>query len=355
MENFVIIRSENFRAKSDFEQKIDDYLMSGQVVCVWGGSGVGKTYSCNRVLQEHSFVDINCDITRSKRCTQDMLKKIAGTSSVLFFDDVLIDCPGFTPIADFIENQVCITGPVLFTIRDPTKFKKYFKDIEIKYLELSGPNKRFEIISAECMEKFGLKVGKNDDFYSTRDNIVDLICKGGRGYERFLGQGIEEHGHNADLIFSNYNCDTIKDAAIVSDSLSRSDVLDDKIYEGNWDFLPYFTLHSCVIPSMIVGNKTDPADIRPGTSWTKLYNQKMREKHFGNMKSRVTKSNVDVDFISYFMRILLKMSCDEMKNICISYGIRSQDIDFMNHLVFTKLKGKALNTLKKHLKHHAHQ
>ena len=30
-----------------------------------------------------------------------------------------------------------------------------------------------------------------------------------------------------------------------------------------------------------------------------------------------------------------------------------QDIDFMNHLVDIKLKGRSLNILKKHLKHHA--
>ena len=355
MENFVIIRSENSRPKNDFENKIDDYLMSGLVVCVWGGSGVGKTWSSKRVLEEHSFVDFNSDITRSKKDTQNMLEKISGTSSVLFFDDLYVDCPGFSVLVNFLDNQKCVTGPVLITMRNPEKFKKNFKNIQIKYLELGGTNKRFEIISTECMNKFGLKAEKIDDFYSTRDNIHDLICKGGRGYQRFMCNGIEEHGHNADLIFSNYKCDSIEDVLTVADSLSSSDVFDDKIYDGNWDFLPYFTLHSCVIPSRVVGNTIDEKDLTPGTCWTKLYNQKMREKQLTNMKSRVTKSNVDIDFITYFMKILTTLSSDEMKELCMSYSIKSQDIDFMNHLVGTKLKGRSLNILKKHLKQHAHQ
>ena len=49
----------------------------------------------------------------------------------------------------------------------------------------------------------------------------------------------------------------------------------------------------------------------------------------------------------------MKMSPDEMKELCMSYGIRSQDIDFMNHLIDDKLKGRSLNILKKHLKQHA--
>lgn len=355
MENFVIIRSENSRPKNNFENKIDECLMSGLVVCVWGGSGVGKTWSCKRVLEEHSFVDFSSDITRSKKDTQDMLEKIQGTSSVLFFDDLSIDCAGFPSIVDFLDNQTCVTGPILITMRNPEKFMKNFKNIEIQYLELKGPNKRFEIISTECMNRFGLKTENVDEFYTTRDNIHDLICKGGGGYQRFIGKGIEEHGHNADLIFSNYKCTSIEDTLTVADSLSTSDIFDDKIYEGNWDFLPYFTLHSCVIPSMVMGNTIDEKDLAPGTCWTKLYNQKMREKQLINMKSRITKSNVDIDFITYFMKILVKISPDEMKQLCISHGIKSQDIDFMNHLVDTKLKGRSLNILKKHLKHHARQ
>ena len=353
MENFVIIRSENSRPKNDFEKAIDSLIMEGHVVCVWGGSGVGKTHSCKRVLEEHSFVDFNSDILRSKKETQDFLEKISGTSSVLFFDDLNIESPGFYSVVHFIDNQRVTCGPILINMRSHERFQKCFKNVEVKFMELQGPNRRLDIISAECVEKFGLKVSEVDTFYSTRENIVDLICEGGHGYERFVGKGIEEHGHNADLIFSNYKCDSIEDACTVADSLSYSDCYDDKIYEGNWDFLPYFTLFSCVIPSRVVGNSIKEKDLVPGTCWTKLYNQKMREKQYNNMKSRITGINIDDNFISYFMSMLTKSSTERMKELCDHYAIKSQDIDFMNHLVGTKLKGRGLNILKKHLKQHA--
>jgi len=355
MENFVIIKSENSRPKNDFENKIDECLMSGLVVCVWGGSGVGKTWSCKRVLEEYSFIDMNSDILRSKKITQEMMEKIPGTSSVLFFDDLCIDSPGFPGIANFIDNPTCTTGPILFTMRDPSKFQKYFKNTEIQYLELCGPNRRFEIISTECMQRFGLKTSEVDNFYSTRDNIVDLICKGGDGYQRFIGKGIEEHGHNADLIFSNYKCENISQVCEISDSLSMADCFDDKIYEGNWDFLPYFTLFSCVIPSKVMGNTLNEKDLIPGTCWTKLFNQKMREKQYTEMKNRVTGINIDYNFAFYFMNIMVNSSTEKGKKLCMELGIKSQDLDLMNHLVDIKLKGRALNIIKKHLKHHALQ
>ena len=353
MENFVIIKTEKSRPKNDFEKQIDALIEQGHVVCVYGGSGVGKTHSCDRVLKEYSFIDFNSDILKSRKETLDLLSKIVGTSSVLYFDDIYTDSPGFATVVQFLEEGKHTTGPILFTIRNIARFEKHFKNVDVQYLNLKGPNKRNEIISAECMNRFNLKVSETDNVYSTRDNIIDLVCKGGDGYKRFIGKGIEEHGHNADLIFSNYDCDDIHSASRIIDSLSSADVYDDKIYEGNWDFLPYFTLHSCVVPSKIVGNTIDPKKIVPGTCWTKLYNQKMREKQYTNMKSRSLHSGIDMNFVSYFMKILTSSPLNTMKELCESYTIRSQDIDMMNHLVGTKLKGRNLNNLKRHLKQHA--
>ena len=350
MENFVIIKSENLRPKNDFEKQIDALVEQGHVVCVHGGSGVGKTYSCDRVLKEYSVVDFNSDVLKGRKETLELLSKIAGTSSVLYFDDVYTDSPGFAAVAQFLEEGKRTTGPILFTIRNISRFEKYFKDVNVKYLELGGPNRRNEIISADCMSRFNLKVSENDHVYSTRDNIIDLICKGGNGYQRFVGKGIEEHGHNADLIFTNYKCETIEDVAVVADSLSTADCFDDKIYEGNWDFLPYFTLCSCVIPSKFIGNTLETSDLVPGTCWTKLYNQKMREKQYVNMKMRVTSVGVDDNFVYYFMNILVNSSIESNKKLCMDLNIKSQDLDLMNHMVKNKLKGKSLNSLKKYIK-----
>ena len=138
--------------------------------------------------------------------------------------------------------------------------------------------------------------------------IVDLICKGGNGYQRFIGKGIEEHGHTQDLIFSNYSAPALEDSVKISDSLSRADVMDSHIYSGNWDFLPYFTLDACVVPSKIHGNTLDRNTLKPGSSWTKHYNYKMRKKQVDNFISRNPHGHFDIDSFSYLINIIKNMS-----------------------------------------------
>ena len=355
MENFIIIHSQKSRDKTELESNIDTAIENGNIVCVTGGSGVGKTYACRRILEEYSFIEITHDMLKSRKTANDIMDKLAGTSTVMFFDDVQLESYGIPSIIEMIRNPRFVHGPILFNIRNKLKFQFMFNDIDVVYFDIDGPNKRNEIISAECKSRFGLNVSALDDFYTTNDNIYDLICRGGRGYNRFIGKGIEEHGHMTDLIFSNYKCDTIEDAVKLTDSMSYSDTFDTKIYEGNWDFLCYFTLDACVMPSKIIGNNLNYTDLSPGAVWTKHCNQSLREKNFRILQMRSPRSGIDIDFISYFMKLLSTSNAEKAKDLCDNNNIKSQDIDFMNHLVATKLKGKVLNIVKKHLKKHGIQ
>ena len=355
MENFVIIHSQKSREKTELENNIDKEIENGNIVCVTGGSGVGKTYACRRVLEEYSFIEITQDMLKSRRTANDILEKLAGTPTVMFFDDVQLESYGMSVIIEMLQNPRFVHGPVLFNIRNKLRFESVFSGLDIVYFDIDGPNKRNEIISVECKERFGLEVSALDDFYTTNDNIYDLICTGGKGYKRFIGKGIEEHGHMTDLIFSNYKCETIEDAAALTDSMSYSDTFDTKIYEGNWDFLCYFTAHACVIPSKITGNKMDYKKLSPGTVWTKHCNQSLREKNFRLLQTRSPHSSLDINFVSYFMKLLSRSNAEKAKELCDAHNLKSQDLDLMNHLVATKLKGKVLNIVKKHLKQHGTQ
>ena len=355
MEDFVIIRSQKLREKTALECEIDKAIEAGCVVCVHGGSGVGKTYACERVLKQYSFVHFENQILKTKSETNDLLGKLKGTGTVIYFDDVLLDSSSFSIIFEFLKNPTHVHGPVLFNTRQELRFKSLFKNVEVTYFNIDGPNRRNDIIATTCLKNYGLVVSNNDIEYSTKDNIFDLICIGGSGYQRMFDNRMEEHGHTADVIFTNYKCDSIEDAFSVADAFSRSDVLDTHIYKGMWDAIPYFTLESCVIPSVYIKNSINYSDLIPGAVWTKHCNQGLREKQFRALKSRHVGSIIDNDFISFFMSICSKIESNEIIELCKRYNMESQDLDFMNHLVRTKLKGKALNSVKKHLKKHGFQ
>jgi hypothetical protein len=382
MEDFVIITKEKENDTiplikfNKFENLINEYLMQGKLFCIHGPSGCGKSVLIRTILTEYTFFDFGSDTMRSKQHTETALSFLEGTKSVILFDDMDTENQSFKIIADFINHTKYSTGPIVFISRDPLKLEKVFPDIlcvempvptseQLSKLsqQILGPvhpcpivyngNLRNYVIALNSFKNFKLIVSEGDDFYSTRESIVDLICKGGRGYQRFIGTGIEEHGHTQDLIFSNYEAQSIEDSVKISDSISQADVMDNHIYAGNWDFLPYFTLNACVVPSKIHGNTLEKANLKPGSSWTKHYNYKMRKKHLDNFISRNPHGNFDIDLFSYLVTIIKNMSTTDSLELLKSYNIQSRDIDLMNHIVLgNRLKGKTLIHIKKALKKH---
>lgn len=153
------------------------------------------------------------------------------------------------------------------------------------------------------------------------------------------------------MVASNYTAKTIEDSARIMDSISLSDSYDSQMYMGNWEFLPYLTLHGCVIPSKISGNALKPAQIHPGYVWTKYYNQCMRKKLISAVTTRnPTMKSMGAEFLIYLCSMLQSMDFDESIALLREYRVQSCDLDLMNHLVKTKLKGKKLNILKRALK-----
>ena len=382
MESFVIIKKEKeieeihkFENK-DFEHLVDIHIMEGSILCVHGPSGCGKSFIVKDILRNYTFVDIHCDILKSRKDTENIFDKIKGTESVIFFDDVDIDTCGWKCAVEFINNRAYTTGPIIIVTRFPDRISSQIHDVicletptptqeDIKTLGqkiIKTKNVNFEdfwkgnlrnfTVALTCFKNSGLIVDSQDDLFPTQDSLRDLMCPGVRGYKRFIGQGIEEHGHTQDLIFTNYKCKTVEDCARVADSISEADVWDGHIYAGNWDFLPYFAINACVIPAKIIGNTLNYKDLKPGSSWTKHYNFKMREKHIESFVRRNNSSNFDIDFFSFLAIFIKQLPYDKIMTILRSYDIRSSDIDLMNHIILnSRLKGKKILSIKKALKH----
>jgi len=381
MEDFVIITKEKEVEElplikfDKFDTLINEYLMSGKLFCIHGPSGCGKSVLIRRILKDYTFVDFSTDTMRSKHNTEHTLSFLEGTKSVILFDDIDTENQSFKIIADFINNTKYVTGPIVFTCRECFKLEKILTGLvslempvptiyqldklsrqilgDIKHDIVYGGNLRNFVIALDSFKNFGLVVSEGDDFYTTRESVIDLICTGGRGYERFIGDSIEEHGHTMDLVHSNYNVDTMEDCVKISDSLSRADMMDAHIYTGNWDFLPYFTLDACVVPAAAHGNTLERDKLKPGSSWTKHYNYRMRRKQVDNFINRNPVGGFDLDSFSYLISIIKSLSLTRSLELLKSYDIQSRDIDLMNHIVLSnKLKGKTLIHIKKALKKH---
>ena len=383
MENFVIIKKEKVVEEipriyfEKFDDLVDRSIMNGEIICVWGPSGCGKSIMVKEILKSYTYVDFHSDILKSRKDTENLLNSVKGTESVLLFDDVDIECGAWKCVTEFINNSNNLTGPVVFVSRRVDKLENQIDGLtfipvpaptveqveqlankimpdamEDEWKQFWNGNIRNFVNSLTCYKRSGLVASHQDEIYSTQDSIKDLICKGGRGYKRFIGQGIEEHGHMQDLIFTNYKCQDISDSARVAEYMSNADVWDDHIYAGNWDFLPYFTISACVLPARVVGNVLDYKSLRAGSAWTKHYNYRMRKKQVENFMTRNNSSNFDIDFFSYLAIFIKNLSHEEIMKLILSYDIRSQDIDLMNHIILgSRLKGRNITHIKKALKH----
>ena len=116
-----------------------------------------------------------------------------------------------------------------------------------------------------------------DDFQSPRDFVVSILQRNSNvNPVDYLGHPIQEPGNVSSIIHENY-VDSKGRLDVISESLSWADVIETRIYEGEWDLLSYFNLSGCIVPAREI-NHTLGTNLRPGSTWTKYQNMCMREK-----------------------------------------------------------------------------
>ena len=152
----------------------------------------------------------------------------------------------------------------------------------------------------------------------------------------------------ASILNANYVEAPVKsrlDLALIADYFSQADVIEDRVFSGSWDLLPYFNLFGCILPAVAIGHTLKPP-LKPGSTWTKYQNICMRNKKIKLMSRRVPRMDLDLDAL-----MLLRDRAEAGDyEILREYGIQPQDVDVMSHLSpLRKLKPKTLSTIKKWL------
>lgn len=323
-------------------------LNENKNVYIWGPPGIGKTWSvCNMV---YPIIHLDPETLRTKQATIEFLERSRVSNLRILLDDYdsVTDYVGLREITETdniirIGNQEYKFDNYVFCYRYPTK----------SHLELARIAKTYGVESDEVIRKSQGDIryiinGTTDDkdvFWTPKDFVRSLLCKGyTRNPSDYVGHQIEEHGHVFDMIHDNY-IDGDVDPCQVLECLSIANIIDDRIYEGNWNLMPYFSVESCIRPAILINHTVPGPDIRPGSMWTKYQNMCMRTKKVENMCRRVPRHPLDIDALMVLRDMFEKGQGYELIR---EYKLEPSDFDVLNHLcIIHKLKPKMLMALKK--------
>ena len=342
---------------------MDRYFTSGQQktttelplrLCLVGRSGIGKTWEAMRLLGP-KHVELTPEILKSKNETLEFLDKIQSTETPVLLD-------AYETIQDLVGLRELREPPTLGSFVVTSQMAPKF-DFEIEVRDL--PPKTFEQIKTLCPDAtdevirqskgdlrrvFGSLECKSDlmdDFTSPKEIVTSFVStKSNANPVSFIGWAVSEPGNCSSILNANYVDGPRRlDIADIADDFSRADVIEDKVFAGNWDLLPYFNLFGIISPAVKIGHSLKEP-LKPGSTWTKYQNMCMRAKKIQNASRRVPNKTLDVPSL-----LLLRDMAEKGEyEILSEYGIEPQDVDLMNHLSpFRKLKPKAMSDIKKWL------
>ena len=326
-----------------------EFTKLGPVVCILGKTGIGKTWLVHHTLER--FLELTPDILRSKQDTIEFLTKIKNSDLPVVLDEYecVTDLIGIREITEpptrglfVIVSQV----PVKFDfeinvynvpVKTPEEIKKLFPKADPQVIATCDGDLR---IVAQSLE---FKSDVRDDFQTPRDFLISLVSKESKvNPVYYIGHPVQEPGNIASILHENYP-DSKGDHATLIDMLSQADIIESRVYAGDWELLHYFNLWGCILPSVEIAH-TLRSKLRPGSTWTKYQNMCMRAKRIDAMANRIPGKRLCYDELL----VLREFAEHENVDVLKEYGLQPQDIDVLNHLSpLRKMKPKTVSLLKK--------
>jgi hypothetical protein len=158
----------------------------------------------------------------------------------------------------------------------------------------------------------------------------------------YIGHPIQEPGNIASILHENYPTSKGR-MEVISNYLSMADIIETRVYAGDWELLSYFNLWGCILPSYEIKH-TLPRDLRPGSTWTKYQNMCMRNKKIQSISNKIPHRNLDTEALLLIRRQIENGNFETF----LEYELEPPDIDVLNHLSpLAKLKAKTISSLKK--------
>jgi hypothetical protein len=327
------------------------YIRERKNVFVCGSSGVGKTYILNAVLNESNSLEILQEHLKSK---SPFLTFIKGAGKHAFIEDYN---PEFKSLIERVSDGERLTrGSLIVTSVTMCMFPNF----ETIFIPRHKPDKILTLTddrSPKAEDAAVMCNGNIRDFFSylddyeqkdvfktPKDFIADVLTD--PNFTK-IPDKIHEHGHIWDIFQENYLDSSGVDYTRASQAFADADTYDVQMYSsGDWHLMPYFILNALSIPKTCLGRPLAKDRIRPGSSWTKYGNYKMRSQKFRDIQRRCG-AQLDINALGLLKRYAEVGDIEPM----LEYGLTPQDFDVMNHLaVGNKLKQRDVTRVKKALK-----
>ncbi len=317
---------------------LQQIIKKGNSVCIYGPPGVGRTYVVTETLIA----------SRTSWIQTNNLEIIKKTDSYILLDDYEYS----KEFSDYFKANpkkkfILITNSLeKIDFCDCLEISKLSNKIIQNIGKLVYPN---IVPSDECAKLangnihnylFYIQCSDKKDIYLAPKELVKEVLSTDNPIQ-YVGEYFQEHGFTWGVVHDNYpdsnNLD-MDTAAQIADSMSLADNYDNRIYEGDWNSIDFFTTHGIVEPSVILKGGLKNKQLRPGSCWTKFNNFKMRQNKLKHIR-------LDKDTILIIFELGRKDT-----RILKAYNIESSDIDTINHLrLENKLKQKEITMMKKRL------
>jgi len=328
----------------------------GRCVCVLGRTGIGKTYAVHDALQGN-YIELTEDILKSKQGTIDFLEKLKSTDTPVVLDEYesvcnLIGMREITnppsagkfviisqiPIENKFDFEIVVYN---FPVPTPSDMKRIAPGASDELILKSNGDIR------KLLNGVSFRSDDHDTFTSPKEFITSIVSKDSTTDPMdYLGDPIAEPGNMVGILQENYLDARGVDFVKITESFSDAQVFEDKMYEGAWDLMQYYTILGCIAPAVEIRHRLKPDKIRPGSIWTKHQNMCMRHKRIKTISERIPFLNLNYDSL-----LLLRKHAEHKNwNLLLEYKLEAKDIDVLNHLSpLTKLKAKEIQEIKKHL------
>jgi hypothetical protein len=351
--------------KSAEQKTCVDYPRGHRVLGIVGKSGIGKTWMLEHMF-EQSHIRLDYDTLKGKQSTLEFLARVRTSTLPVTLDE-------YETVSELVGLRE-LTGPPslgMFVIASQVPIQMDFACHEwmlpvptveqlVEIAKGRAPPRILQALAEEAngdvrhvLQGAEFQSDAVDNFQSPRQFVYSLLSKDSPEVNpvKFVGEQVHEHGYLYGVVQENY-VDTrgasMEELADIADSLSNASLIDDRIYDGTWELMPYFTVDACIWPAYKIQHRLDPAKMRPGSMWTKFQNSRMRSKKFRALSRRTVHSILDVGAILLLRDYCVSAPQAVAVSLLADYSLESQDLDVMNHLAIgRKINAKALGALKK--------
>jgi len=326
----------------------------GRCVCVLGKTGIGKTWAIRDTYGEN-FIELTADILRGKQSTIDFLERLKSTDTPVVLDEfeTMCDLVGIREITEPpSKGQFIVVSQIPVDTKFEFQFVTYqFPVPTFDQMKTIAPGATDEIIHKakgdirQVIRSLTIKSDDQDAFMSTREFVSSLVAKGStKNPVHYMHHHVQEPGNMVSILQENYPDARGADLPLIASYMSTAEIFEKKLYEGDWQLMPYYTLYGCILPAVEIGHRLNPDKMRPGSSWTKHQNMCMREKRLKLITSRIPYYHLDTDALM----LLRDMAVAGNVDILREYKLEPKDIDVLNHLSpLRKLPPKTVQALKK--------